>query len=182
MSKWKSRKLKVAAALVFLVGPGIGIASAQTPTPAAHVIQVNDTTKDIKATPASFSDEDAWTKKYLDKNGGYKDSKGGYYDPKAGTYTDKDGGIVDNWSGYTYKDGSYKSKLGDYYDAPTKTYKLADGTVAKVDTLTADQAIKALRDNVEANDGYDKDLTRKSMIASIKIDHPQKTPNKPQNP
>src|SRR5215813_15359535 len=103
--KWESRTLRVAAAMVFLVAPGIGLASAQT----------------------AVTDEDAWIKKYLDANGGYRDSEGGYFSPKAGTYTDKEGGVVDNWAGYTYKDGSYKSKLGDFYDAPTKTYKLSDG-------------------------------------------------------
>lgn len=159
-SRWEARKLIVAASMVFLLGPGMGLASAQT----------------------TVSDEDAWIKKYLDGNGGYRDLEGGYYNPKAGTYTDKVGGVVDNWAGYTYKDGSYKSKLGDYYDAPTKTYKLSDGTVAKVEVLTAKQAVKALRDNVAANGGYDKDLTVRSMITQIKIEHapkPVATPKKP---
>jgi hypothetical protein len=134
--------------------------------------------KDIKARPAS-ADEEEWIKKYLDADGGYRDSKGGYYNPKAGTYTDKEGGVADNWGGYTYKDGSYKSKLGDFYDAPNKTFKLADGTQAKVENLTAEQAIKALRDNVKANGGYDKNLTLNSMIDSIKLDHPAKSAAKP---
>ena len=158
--RWESRKLKVAAAIVFLMGPAMGFASGQT----------------------QAADEDAWIKKYLDENGGYKTSDGGYYNPKAGTYTDKEGLVADNWSGVTYKDGSYKTKFGDYYDAPTKTYKLADGRVAKVETLTAKQAIQALRENVEANGGYDKDLTLKSMIARIKLDHPPKPPAKPKRP
>jgi hypothetical protein len=115
--KWKNRRLKVAAALVFLVGPGIGIASAQTTTPTAQVINVTDA-KDIVATPAAAQGEDPYIKKFLDKDGGYTDKLGGYYNPKAGTYTDAKGGVVDNWQGYTYKDGSYKSKNGDYYDAP----------------------------------------------------------------
>ena len=87
-------------------------------------------------------------------------------------YLDKDGGVVDNWGGYTYKDGSYKSKLGDFYDAPTKTFKLADGTVSQLGVMTAEDAISALRDNVEVNGGYDKDMTLKSMIMRIKLDHP----------
>lgn len=129
--------------------------------------------KDPKAKTA-IAEEDAWIEKYLDKDGGYKASTGGYYNPKAGTYTDEHGGVVDNWGGYTYTDGSYKSKLGDYYDAPTKTYKLADGRVAKVENLTTEEAIKALRDNVEANGGFDKDLVIRSMIERIKLDHPPK--------
>ena len=44
--------------------------------------------------------------------------------------------------------------------------------MATVANLTAAEAIKALRDNVAANDGYDKDLTLKSMITQIKLDHP----------
>jgi hypothetical protein len=159
-SRWESRNWIVAAAIVFLVGPGMGFASAQT----------------------QAADEDAWIKKYLDENGGYKTSEGGYYNPKAGTYTDKDGLVADNWGGVTYKDGSYKTQFGDYYDAPTKTYKLADGRVAKVENLTAKQAVKALRDNVEANGGYDKDGTIKSMIVRIKLDHPPKPTAKPKKP
>lgn len=160
--KWKIGKLVLALILILLVGTGVSFAPAQTSAPTA---------KNIKAAPAA-QDEDARLKEYLDKAGGYKDKTGGYFNPKAGTYTDKDGGIVDNWSGYTYTDGSYKSKLGDFYDAPTKTYKLADGRVAQVAYLTPAEAIKALRDNVAANDGYDKDFTLKSMMQQIKLDHP----------
>jgi hypothetical protein len=127
--------------------------------------------KNIKAVH-TLQDDLAPLKKYLDKDGGYRDKHGGYYDPEAGIYTDKDGGVVDNWGGYAYKNGSYKSKIGDFYDAPTKTFKLADGTVSQVGVMTREDAISALRDNVEANGGYDKDLTLKSMITSIKIDHP----------
>src|SRR6266496_2467651 len=158
---WKVGKLTVLV-LLWLVSTGVSLAPAQTSAPA---------TKNMKAVPDP-RDENARLKKYLDKAGGYKDNAGGYYNPKASTYTDKEGGIVDNWSGYTYTDGSYKSKLGDFYDAPTKTYKLADGRVAKVASLTAAEAIKALRDNVAANDGYDKYLMLKSMMMRIKIDHP----------
>ena len=133
-----------------------------------------------KATPASVpADDEARLKKFLDKDGGYKTKTSGYFNPKEGTYTDQDGGVVDNWRGYTYKDGSYKTQFGDYYDAPTKTYKLADGTVAKVENLTAADAIKALRDNVEANDGYDKDFILKSMYEQIRLDHPAKPPAPP---
>jgi hypothetical protein len=96
--------------------------------------------------------------------------------------TVKDGLVADNWGGVTYKDGSYKTQFGDYYDAPTKTYKLADGRVAKVENLTAKQAVKALRDNVEPNGGYDKDGTIKSMIVRIKLDHPPKSAAKPKKP
>ena len=148
-------------ALILLVGTGVSFAPAQTSAPTAK----------NKAVPAA-QDIDARLKKYLDKDGGYKTKDGGHYNPKAGTYTDKDGDIADNWGGVTYTDGSYKTKFGDYYDAPTKTYKLADGSVTKVAYLTPAQAVKALRDNVEANDGYDKDLTLKSMIMRIKLDHP----------
>jgi len=149
-------------ALISLMGAGISFASAQTSAPS---------TKNSKAVPAA-QDEDARLKKYLDKDGGYRTKIGGYYNPKAGTYTDKDGLVVDNWSGVTYTDGSYKTKLGDFYDAPNRTYKLADGRVAKVPNLTPAEAIKALRDNVEANGGYDKDATVKSMMMRIKLDHP----------
>ena len=149
-------------ALISLVGTGISFASAQTSAPDA---------KNSKSVPAT-QDEDARLKKYLDKDGGYKTKNGGYYNPKAGTYTDKDGLVADNWGGVTYTDGSYKSKLGDYYDAPTKTFKLSDGSVTKVPYLTPAEAIKSLRDNVEANGGYDKVATVKSMMMRIKLDHP----------
>ena len=149
-------------ALISLLGTGISFASAQTSTPNA---------KNSKDVPAA-QDEDARLKKYLDKDGGYKTKSGGYYNPKAGTYTDKDGLIVDNWGGVTYPNGSYKTQFGDFYDAPNKTYKLADGSVTKVAYLTSAEAIKALRDNVEANGGYDKDGTVKSMMMRIKLDHP----------
>jgi hypothetical protein len=158
---WKSGKLTILA-LIWLVGTGVSFAPAQTSAPTA---------KNTQAAPGA-PDEDARLKKYLDKDGGYKAKDGGYYNPKAGTYTDKNGGIVDNWGGYTYIDGSYKSDLGDFYDASAKTYKLADGRVTKVENLTAAEAIKALRDNVTANGGYDKDLTLKSMMMRIKLDHP----------
>src|SRR5262249_25583738 len=75
-----------------------------------------------------------------------------------------------------YKDGSYKPTLGDFYDAPTKTYKLADGREAKVEYLTAAEAIKALRDNVEANGGYEKDFVLRSMYQQISFDHPVSQP------
>lgn len=176
-SKWKNRKLKVAAALVFLMAPGLGsIASAQTPTPPAQVINVNDS-KDVKATPAATSDDDARLAKFLDKKGGYKDKTGGYYDPKAGTYTDSKGGVVDNWGGYTYTDGSYKSKMGDYYDASTKTFTLSSGEkVALPKETTNDDARGALRGSVEDNGGYDKDFVRKSMMVQIKAEHPASPP------
>src|SRR5260370_26952262 len=151
--KGKNRRLKVASAIILLAVPAIGLASVQATTPTAQLINVTNA-RDIKATPAAVSDDEARLRTFLDKDGGYKTKAGGYYNPKEGTYTDAEGGVADNWSGYTYTDGSYKSGLGDYYDAPTKTYKLADGRVAKVENLTAAQAIKALRDNVEANGGY----------------------------
>jgi hypothetical protein len=114
--------------------------------------------------------DDARLKQYIDKNGGYKDKSGGYYNPKAGTYTDETGGIVDNWGGYTYTDGSYKSKLGDFWEAPTHTFKLADGRVAK-STVSSAEAIKALRENVAANGGYDKDFIQRSMMQAIRNEH-----------
>src|SRR5258706_1195452 len=149
-------------ALILLAGIGAPFVSAQTSALGL---------KNVKAAH-TWQDDLAPLKKYLDKDGGYKDKTGGYYNPKAGTYTDKDGGVVDNWGGYTYKDGSYKSKLGDFYDAPTKTFKLADGTVSQLGVMTAEDAISALRDNVELNGGYDKDMTLKAMIMRSKIDHP----------
>jgi hypothetical protein len=120
-------------------------------------------------------------KEYLDKDGGYKNKRGGYYNTKTGTYTDEDGGILDNWSGYTFKDGSYKSRLGDYWDAKTKTFQLTTGEVAK-SSLTAEEAIRALRKIVEENDGYDKHLTVRSMIQSIKNEHPSTTGNTANHP
>jgi len=122
--------------------------------------------------PSAAITLDARLLSFLDANGGYRDHAGGYYDPKAGTYADKEGGFVDNWSGYTYKDGSYKSKFGDFWDAPTHTYKLADGRVAQLKDLSNADAIKALRQNVEENGGYDKDLVIKSMITAINNEHP----------
>jgi hypothetical protein len=37
--------------------------------------------------------------------------------------------------------------------------------------VTPAEAIGLLRENVEQNGGYDKDLTRRSMLQSIKADH-----------
>lgn len=125
-----------------------------------------------KPEPAAVSGDEARLMKFVDRNGGYLDSVGGYYDPKAGTYTDKEGGVVDNWKGYTYTDGSYKSGLGDYWDGPTKTFKLADGRVAARPGLSNAEAIRFLRQNVEQNGGYDKDLVRRSMMESIRNEHP----------
>ena len=161
---WKSRKLKAALTLLSLMGAGPHFAAAQTKTPSPRTQQIID---------------DARLMRYLDKNGGYKTKSGGYFNPKAGTYTDETGGVVDNWGGYTYKDGSYKSKLGDFWEAPTSTFKLSDGRVAKSTVSSAD-AIKALRDNVAANGGYDKDLTERSMWQSLRNEHPLKPAKPPQ--
>ena len=154
---------RVAAALV-LMNTGAHVATAQTAPPTSQ------TSSEDRLRAAI---EEARAKPYLDKDGGYKDKTGGYYNPKAGTYTDEKGGIVDNWGGYTYKDGSYKSKVGDYYDAPTNTVHLAGGDKTKVPTgSTSADVIKILRENVEANGGYDKTFIRRSMMDQIRKEHP----------
>ena len=121
---------------------------------------------------------DAWAKPFLDESGGYKDREGGYYNVQTGTYEDGHGGTVDNYGGYTYPDGSYKSKLGDYYDAPKRTFFGSDGKTSRIpDGVTTAQMIQAMRDNVKANGGYDPDFTHRSMMQSIRIDHPTAAPH-----
>jgi hypothetical protein len=131
--------------------------------------------KEEKMQVPSVDDKDqSYYKQFLDKDGGYKDKKGGYYNVTAGTYTDETGGVVDNWAGYTYKSGSYKSRYGDFYDAKENTFKLTDGQVIKGDPgTTPPQAIKLMRDDIEARGGFDKDFTRKSMMQQIRLDHPK---------
>jgi len=139
--------------------------------------QVRDNTsakaKEAQVQIPSVDEKDLlYCRQFLDKNGGYKDAKGGYYNPKVGTYTDEVGGVVDNWGGYTYKSGSYKTKFGDFFDAKENVFKLSDGETVKVDAgITPAQAIQILRENVEQNNGYDKDFTRKSMMQQIKFEH-----------
>ena len=164
--KYSWRKLRLVAAMCFIYTANAGMAQAQT-TPVKS--------PEVQAQVFSIDDNDsAYYKQFIDKNGGYKDAKGGYFDTKAGTYTDEVGGVVDNWGGYTYKSGSYKSKLGDFYDAKENTFKLASGEVVPVDPgITPAQAIGFLRENVEQNGGFDKDLTRRSMMQQIKYDHPK---------
>ena len=168
---WKSRRFSTAAALIFLMATSAQLASAQTGRTKAQPGAAND-----KASAAT-ENEDARLKQFIDKDGGYRDNEGGYYNPKAGTYTDAKGGIVDNWSGYTYKDGSYKSKIGDYWDAPKKTFMLANGETLKSDDTTSAEAIKILRESVEEHGGYYKDGIRTAMMARIKLEHPL-TPSK----
>lgn len=172
MKKTNWKKLRVVAAMVFIYGANAGLAHGQSTTAK---------TPEVQAQVFSLEDNDsAYYRQFLDKDGGYKDSKGGYYNPKAGTYTDETGGVVDNWGGYTYKDGSYKSKIGDYYDAKENVFKLSDGETVKVDAgITPAQAIQLLRESVEQNNGYDKDLTRRSMMQRIKLDHPKLNGKKP---
>ena len=170
LTHWKVRELGPVTVLIVLVVTIAQLTSAQSdkaksPAPQADAM-----------TTFRLEMELARLKPFLDKDGGYKDKHGGYYNPKAGTYTDEDGGVVDNWSGYTYKDGSYKSKLGDFWDAATKTFKLTSGEVLKSDETTQAEAIKVLRDTVEEQGGYDKNLTVRSMIQTIKMEHPQPPP------
>jgi hypothetical protein len=163
----RQARLKLTAALILLMSSAGHFASAQ----ASASTQAKSPAKITLPTPSS--EEQVRLKQYLDKDGGYKEKGGGYYNPKAGTYTDNDGGTVDNWSGYTYADGSYKSKLGDYYDAPARTMHLASGDTVKIPANnTSAEVIKVLRDGVEQNGGYDKDLTRNSMFAQIRAEHP----------
>lgn len=179
---WKNKKLRVAA-LVFLMGTGATLASAQTtqPTPPpAQTTQV--TTIDINATPAAQDPEEARLKKFLDKDGGYKDKLGGYYNPTAGTYTDADGGVVDNWQGYTYKNGNYKSKIGDFWEASTKTFKLTTGENIKSEETTTAEAIDLLRETVAEQGGFDKDYIRKTMMTQVKLEHPLVPPATPKKP
>src|SRR5687767_3302011 len=166
----KSARFSTAAALIFLITAGAQLASAQT---GRNKAQPGANNKSSAAT----ENEEARLKQFLDKDGGYKDKHGGYYNPKAGTYTDEDGGIVDNWGGYTYKSGSYKSKLGDFWNAPKKTFELTTGEKLHREDVTSAEAITLLRETVEEQGGYDKDLTRRSMMAQIKADHPL-TPSK----
>jgi hypothetical protein len=165
---WNTKTFKVSAAIVGLCGASATLTQAQEAKVAksAHALTQTHAVEDKDA---------AYYKQFLDKDGGYKDSKGGYYNPKAGTYTDGVGGVVDNWGGYTYKDGSYKSKLGDYYDSKENVFKLAGGETLKVSAgITPAQAIELLRKNVEDNGGFDKELTRQSMMQRLKIDHPNR--------
>jgi hypothetical protein len=118
--------------------------------------------------------ETARLMKFVDKNGGYRDRFGGYYNPRAGTYTDKIGGVVDNWQGYRYNNGDYKAKTGDFWETATKTFKLANGEVMRSAGTSNGDAITVLRQTVEENGGFDKDFVRKSMLAQIAKDHPQK--------
>ena len=170
--QWKGRKFGPVTGLIFLIVTSAQLASAQT-----DKTKTSETPADAIAR-LKIEMELARVKPFLDKNGGYKDNHGGYYNPKAGTYTDEDGGVADSWSGYTYNDGSYKSKTGDYWDAPTKTFKLANGEILKSDETTAADAIKVLRQTVEENGGYDKNLVLRSMIAAINKEHPN-TPTAP---
>jgi hypothetical protein len=119
----------------------------------------------------------AYCKQFLDTDGGYKDKKGGYYNLKAGTYTDEVGGVVDNWGGYTYKDGSYKSKFGDYFDANASVLKTSIGETVKLEPgITATQLIQVMREDVEANGGYDREMVQRSMVQAIKNEHPMARP------
>jgi hypothetical protein len=160
---WKSRTFSATAALIFLMATSV---SAQTGRTKTQPATAND-----KASTAT-DNEEARLKQFIDKDGGYRDNEGGYYNPKAGTYTDAEGGIVDNWSGYTYKDGSYKSKIGDYWDEPKKTFMLANGETLKSDGTTSAEAIKILRESVEEQGGYDKNMIQGTMMARIKFEHP----------
>lgn len=165
----KGRKLGPVTGLIFVMVTSAHLALAQsdsTKTPEARA---------DAALTLRIQMELARLKPFLDKDGGYKDKKGGYYNPKAGTYTDEDGGVVDNWGGYTYKNGSYKSKLGDFWEASTKTFKLTTGEILKSDETTQADAIKVLRETVEEQGGYDKNLTVRSMITVIKMEHPGAT-------
>jgi hypothetical protein len=163
---WKGRKFGPVTGLILLMVTSAQLASAQT-----------DRTKTPDARPDAISTlkiemEFARLKPFLDKNGGYKDKEGGYFNPKAGTYTDAEGGVVDNWSGYTYNDGSYKSETGDFWDAPTKSFKLTTGEILKSDETTSAEAIKLMRETVEESGRYDKNYMLKSMIVTIKREHP----------
>lgn len=163
---WRSRRLKVAVVVFASCAASFGLA------------QNRGSGKPREAHGQDYSPVDgkdhAYCQQFLDKDGGYKDRKGGYYNPKAGTYTDATGGVVDNWAGYTYTDGSYKSKLGDYYDAKENVFKLSDGQVGKAEAgSTPAHNRQLLRDNVQQNDGYDKNFTLNSMIQAIKNEHPK---------
>ena len=166
---WRSMRFSTAVALIFLITASAKLVSAQTGRTKAQ--------PGADKSSAATENEEARLKQFLDKDGGYKDKYGGYYNPKAGTYTDEDGGIVDNWGGYTYKNGSYKSKLGDFWNAPQKTFELTTGEKLKSDDITSAEAITLLRETVEEQGGYDKDLTRRSMMVQIKAEHPL-TPSK----
>jgi hypothetical protein len=116
--------------------------------------------------------EFARIKPFLDKAGGYLNRFGGYYSPDGQTYRDKDGGYLDNWGGYTYADGSYKSKFGDYYDGPKRLFETTDGRKGPAPAgMTNAEAIRALRENVEQNGGYDKNYIRNGMINNVGDDH-----------
>ena len=170
---WKSKRLPMAAPVLFLGGAQVAMAQ----TKEAPKVKPEDAKGQTETADEKYR---IYYKLFIDADGGYKDSKGGYYNPKAGTYTDKEGGVVDNWSGYTYKDGSYKSKFGDFYDAKANVFKLTTGETIKVEPgITPAQAIQLLREDVAANGGYDKEFTRRSMMQSIKFDHPIELVNKP---
>ena len=175
MSDVPPSKIRVVLALL-LVFTSVALVTAQSkPEP-------NKTEQESAAETLRIEIEKARVKQYLDKEGGYKDNEGGYYNPKAGTYTDKEGGVVDNWQGYTYKDGSYKSGLGDFWDAKTKTFKLTSGETLKSNDTTSEDAITVLRQSVEEQKRYDKNLSVKSMIARIKMEHPTTLGNTQKHP
>ena len=162
------QKFGTASALIVLLSASVQLAVAQT-----------GRTKTQPGADKVSTDEAARLKQYLDKNGGYRDNVGGYYNPKAGIYTDAQGGIVDEWSGYTYRDGSYKSKVGDYWDEPKKTFMLASGENLKSKDTTSAEAIRVLRENVAERGGYEKGMIQGTMMARIKMEHPL-TPAKSQ--
>ena len=165
---WKNSTFSGAATVFLICLSSVGSVRSQNHTRV-------DTIADVHVRTSSVDDQDsAYRAQFVDRNGGYKDKRGGYYSVKDGTYTDEHGGVVDNWGGYTYEDGSYKSKSGHFYDAKANVLKLTSGETVKLDpSVTPTLTIKVLRDDVEKNGGYDKDLTRKSMMESILAEHPK---------
>lgn len=153
------RSSRAALALGLVIGASPQLAKAAPTAPAA------------KMAPLSAS-EQARLSRFVDKDGGYRDKAGGYFNPKAGTYADAKGGVVDNWQGYTYADGSYKSAVGDYFDAPKNRVSLANGETVDPKGAAPAEVIRALRETVEENGGYDKEYIRKGMMDEIAREHP----------
>ncbi|MEP6912818.1 MAG: hypothetical protein ABI923_08695 [bacterium] len=171
---WKSQKLTLGIALLFLCGSHAHLVAGQKGKPAQSVRTKQQRDSTLEKRLETF-------KQLLDKDGGYRDQVGGYYNPKAGTHTDKKGGVVDNWGGYTYKDGS-KSKIGDYYDAPTRTVHLSSGEKVKLPPQNnGADAIRALKQTVTENGGYDKDFIVKGMIEQLQKEHPRTDSRNPQS-
>jgi hypothetical protein len=117
---------------------------------------------------------------FIDADGGYKEKRAGTTTPRPAPIRTRREACSTTGAGIPYKDGSYQSKFGDYYDSKANVFKLTIGETIKVEPgITPAQAIQLLREDAAANGGYDKEFTRRSMMQSIKFEHPVELVNKP---